>query len=84
MPDYVVVTVKYGERTADVELPAKVPFHRWKEALHSVCGKAFGGKCLEAVEVQLLYGGIVIGDNVTLEECCIFDGTILEVKVGQR
>jgi len=81
MPDTVILTLVWGTMESDFELPAKQPLTVWMESLKMALKSTFTGIRLEEKKVALVWKGIPIPKEATLEECGIFDGDILEVQV---
>lgn len=81
MPDTVIVTIRNGGDEADFELPAKLPFGQWAEALGNTLRQSFYGIRLEGKAVRLYWQDRVIPDEATLEQCGVYDGSVLMLRL---
>ena len=81
MPDTVIITARYGTEEADFELPAKLPLLQWKDALTTVLRQSFYGIRLEGKMLSLYWQDIRIPEEATLEQCGIYDGSIITLRL---
>lgn len=81
MPDTVIVTLRNGAEESDFELPAKLPFQQWSDALAAALRQSFYGIRLEGKVICLCWQGRVIPREATLAQCGIYDGSILELQL---
>lgn len=81
MPDTVIVTILSGGDEADFELPAKLPFQQWQDALAHALRQSFYGIRLEGKAVHLYWQDRVIPDEATLEQCGVYDGSVLMLRL---
>lgn len=77
MPEYVMVTIRSGTDEADFELPAKIPFKQWKESLLHALRQTVHGLRVEGRQVSLYWQDVAIPPEATLEQCGVYDGSIL-------
>lgn len=81
MPDTVVLTIRYGAEEADFELPAKIPFGQWRDALGQTLRQHFRDLRLEGKNLGLAWQSRLIPSEATLEQCGIYDGSVLVLEV---
>ena len=81
MPEYVIVTIRSGTEEADFELPAKLPFRQWADALIHALRQSFYGLRLEGKKIRLYWQDIAIPEEATLEQCGVYDGSVLILAV---
>jgi uncharacterized ubiquitin-like protein YukD len=81
MPDTVIVTIRSGRDEADFELPAKLPFGQWAESLGNTLRQSFYGIRLEGKTISLQWQNRTIPEEATLEQCGIYDGSILMLQL---
>lgn len=81
MPDTVIVTIRSGGDEADFELPAKIPFGQWQDALAQTLRQSFYGIRLEGKTVSLLWQNRSVPEEATLEQCGIYDGSVLMLQL---
>lgn len=81
MPDTVIVTIRSGADEADFELPAKMPFGQWMESLVQALRQSFYGLRLEGKTIGLYWQERAIPKEATLEQCGIYDGSILMLRL---
>lgn len=81
MPEYVIVTIRTGTEEADFELPGKIPFRQWRDALVHALRQSFYGLRLEGKTVGLHWQGRCIPEDATLEQCGVYDGSILMLQL---
>lgn len=81
MPDTVIVTVCSGTDQADFELPAKIPLAQWTDTLEQALRQSFYGLRLEGKRVYLCWQERIIPKEATLEQCGIYDGSILMLRL---
>lgn len=77
MPDTVIVTIRLGVDEADFELPTKIPFGQWQEALGQTLRMNFHGLRLEGRRIWLQWQNRKIPVEATLEQCGVYDGSVL-------
>lgn len=83
MPETVIITIRYGSEEADFELPSRVPFGQWKEALLHALRRSFYGIRLEGKSIVLRWQGIPIPNEASMEHCGIYDGSILLLELKE-
>ena len=81
MPNTVIVTIRGGADEADFELPAKIPLAQWSDSLEQSLRQSFYGLRLEGKRVCLCWQERVIPKEATLEQCGIYDGSILMLRL---
>lgn len=77
MPEYVIVTIRSNTEEADFELPAKLPFGQWIDSLSYALRQNFYGLRLEGKQIRLYWRDVAIPLEATLEQCGVYDGSIL-------
>lgn len=81
MPDTVIVTIRSGADEADFELPAKIPLAQWTDSLTQSLRQGFYGLRLEGRQVCLYWQERAIPQEATLEQCGIYDGSVLLLRL---
>lgn len=81
MPDTVIVTLCLDGAQADFELPAKIPFGQWTDALAQALRQSFFGLRLEGKRIVLQWQNRPIPAEATLEQAGIYDGSILMLRL---
>lgn len=82
MPDTVIVTIRYGAEEADFELPAKLPLGQWQDTLGPTLRLHFHNLRLEGRGIALKWQNRTIPAEATMENCGIYDGSILLLEVN--
>lgn len=77
MPETVMVTVCFGGRELDLELPAARPIHQWETDALSAFGVSSGGRRL-----SWYFEGRTLSAKESLLQYGIFDGAVLELGLG--
>ena len=80
MPETVIVTLRFGGKEADFELPARTPLSALEEGLKRALRLAFPGTALPKGKLMLRSAGGYLKMEHTLEDYGIFDGSLLEVS----
>ena len=81
MPDTVIVTIRSGADEADFELPAKIPFAQWADSFAQALRQSLRGLRLEGKRVCLYWQERSIPAEATLEQCGVYDGSILTLRL---
>ena len=81
MPDTVIVTIRWNGEEADFELPLKQSESSFADSLKEAVKNSFYSARPEGKELVLLWNGTAIPAEASLEECGIFDGEILELRL---
>lgn len=82
MPETVIVTVKYQGQEHDFELPAQITVENWTDSFLMTARSVFDGFLIQGRSAKFLSGGVRIQEKYTLEQCGIYDGSIIEVQLG--
>lgn len=77
MIETVIVTVEYDNQSADFELPAGVKIKDWILPLKSALRNSFYGIRLENKTIELYYKNQPLGEDESLLDYGIYDGSIL-------
>ena len=81
MPDTVIVTVRCGKFSGDFELPAQLPLKDWETALLEAAQAQFSLCLRPGSKLRLAAGQTTIQSHWTLEQCGIYDGSILNLTI---
>jgi uncharacterized ubiquitin-like protein YukD len=82
MIDNVIVTVN-AERQAfslDMELPANIPIKELAPKLLETLKEIEPSKFRSVEKLSLIYNGVILSENETLESEAVWDGNILIVR----
>ena len=79
MPETVLVSIECGGRQADFELPARVPLKHVERALLEAVRSTLMIFPEPDTQPELRFRGIAISKEWTLEQCGVFDGSILQL-----
>ena len=82
MPETVLVTICCGGSQGDFELPARIPLASWEKALLEAVQSRFGLWTGKGGKLQLTKDRVQIQPGWTLEQCGIYDGSILQLVIG--
>lgn len=81
MPEMVIVTVRWNGQDGDFEIPSMVPVQNWLPMFASAAKLEFRGITLQNREILLYSEGKRLVPECTLEQCGIYDGSILELQI---
>lgn len=81
IPEMVIVTVRWNGQEEDFEIPSRVSVQIWLPMFATVAKLKFQGIMLQNRELQLYSEGRRLVPECTLEQCGIYDGSILELQV---
>lgn len=81
MPEMVIVTVCWNGQEVDFEIPSMIPVGKWLPMFVSTAKLKFQGIQFQNREVQLYKEGKRLVPECTLEQCGIYDGSILELRI---
>lgn len=81
MPEMVIVTVCWNGQEEDFEIPSMVPVQIWLPMFAAAAKLKFQGIMLQNRELQLYSEGRRLVSECTLEQCGLYDGSILELQV---
>ena len=82
MPEMVIVTICCGGCRGDFELPARLPLKNWEAALLDAVRNRFAIFPQQGQTPRLMKDQIPIQPQWTLEQCGIYDGSILQLLLG--
>lgn len=81
MPEMVIVTVRWNGQEEDFEIPSMVPVKIWLPMFAAAAKLKFQGILIQNREIQLYSESRRLIPECTLEQCGIYDGSILELQV---
>lgn len=81
MIETVILTIEYDNQAADFELPASVKIKDWIVPLKSALRNSFYGIRLENKEIGLYYKNQPLGEDESLLDYGIYDGSILTLTL---
>lgn len=79
MPETVIVTLRFGGKEADFELPSRTPLSALEDPLKRALRLAFPGVVFQNRKLWLRSADGYLKMEHTLEDYSIFDGSLLEV-----
>lgn len=82
MIDNVIVTVNAEKQafSVDMELPANIPIKELTPRLLETLKEIEPGKFRSVEKLSLIYNGVILSENETLESEAVWDGNILIVR----
>lgn len=82
MIDNVIVTVNAEKQafSVDMELPAKIPVKELSPRLLETLKEIEPGKFRSLEKLLLIYNGVILPENATLESEAVWDGKIIIVR----
>ena len=81
MPESVIVSVRWNGQEEDFEITSMVSVQHWLPMFATAAKLKFQGSTLQNREVQLYVDGKKLVPECTLEQCGIYDGSILELRI---
>jgi len=81
IPEMVIVTVRWNGQEEDFEIPSMVSVQNWLPMFKTAAKLKFQGITLQNREIQLYSAGRKLVPECTMEQCGIYDGSILEMQI---